>query len=195
VWQGFALLCGVGLFAGLPLLGSNLGGAVTGFAAAGLWLAVRERRRLGALRGVAAVALVTIAGTAAILVAHAISPVETHVSRFEETAGGLGGILERVADRLEVGVDLIARSPAALVPVLGLPVVLAVVLRPPAAIRASFAGRPAWRDAVLVTILSGIVAYVVNDSGPAAAGLAFGLGLGGMLGVSLLVSARKMGAS
>jgi hypothetical protein len=195
VWQGFALLCGVGLFAGLPLLGSNLGGAVTGFAAAGLWLAVRERRRLGVLRGVAAVALVTIAGTAAILVAHAISPVETHVSRFEETAGGLGGILERVADRLEVGVDLIARSPAALVPVLGLPVALAVVLRPPAAIRASFAGRPAWRDAVLVTILSGIVAYVVNDSGPAAAGLAFGLGLGGMLGVSLLVSAGKMGAS
>lgn len=193
-WQGFALLCALGLFAGLPLVGTNLGGAVTAFAAAGLWLAVRERGRLGVLRGLAAFAGVTVVGTAAILLAHAVSPVETHVSRFEETAGGLGAVLERFADRLEVGVDLIARNPAALVPVLGLPIVLLVVLRPPAAIRASFEGRPAFRDATVVTILAGIVAYVSNDSGPAAAGLAFGLGLGGVLGVSLLARPGKMGA-
>jgi hypothetical protein len=37
------------------------------------------------------------------------------------------------------------------------------------------------------------VAYLVNDTGPAAAGLAFGLGLGGMLGVSLLAEHGKMG--
>jgi hypothetical protein len=35
---------------------------------------------------------------------------------------------------------------------------------------------------------------VVNDSGPAAAGFAFGLGLGGLLGVSLLSEAGKMEA-
>jgi hypothetical protein len=32
----------------------------------------------------------------------------------------------------------------------------------------------------------------VNDSGPAAAGVAFGMGLGGLLGVSLLSEAGKM---
>jgi hypothetical protein len=51
---------------------------------------------------------------------------------------------------------------------------------------------PSWRDAVLVTTLAGIVGYVVNDSGPAAAGLAFGLALGGTLGVSLLAAPEKM---
>jgi hypothetical protein len=43
-----------------------------------------------------------------------------------------------------------------------------------------------------VTTLAGVVAYVVNDSGPAAAGLAFGLALGGTLGVSLLAAPEKM---
>jgi hypothetical protein len=37
------------------------------------------------------------------------------------------------------------------------------------------------------------VAYLANDSGPAAAGLAFGLGLAGMVGVSLLALPAKMG--
>jgi hypothetical protein len=40
-----------------------------------------------------------------------------------------------------------------------------------------------------------MVAYLANDSGPAAAGLAFGMGLGGMLGVSLLSPTGKMEAS
>jgi hypothetical protein len=185
---GFGLLCGVGLFAGLPSIGADFGGAVTAFAAAGLWVAVRERARLGAWAGVGLVAAVTLVGTAVILVAHAVSPVATHVSRFEENVSGIGGVLERFVDRLQVGFDLIARSPAAVIPVLGLPVLVFFVLRPPAAVRPSFEARPAWRDAVLVIALAGIVAYVVNDSGPAAAGLAFGLSLGGMLGVSLLSS-------
>lgn len=191
-FAGFALLCGVGLFSGLPLVGTNLGGAVTAFAAAGLWLAVRERERLGAWKGLAACVGVTAIGTALILAAHAISPVSTHVTRFEERAGGIAGVFEKFLDRLQVGFDLIARSPAALIPVIGLPIVLVVALRPPGPIREAFERRPAWRDAVLVTIVAGIVAYVVNDSGPAACGLAFGMGLGGMLGVSLLSPTGKM---
>jgi hypothetical protein len=95
---------------------------------------------------------------------------------------------------MRVGFDLIGANPAALVPVLGLPAALAVALRPPHSIRASFDRWPAWRDAVVVLLISGIVAYLANDSGPAAAGLAFGLGLGGMLGVSLLAEPGKMGA-
>jgi hypothetical protein len=190
---GALLLCGVGLFAGLPLAGSNLGAAVTAFAAAGTWYVVRERARLGVGRGVAVAVGVSVLGGALVLLAHAISPVATHVTEFEREVEGLGGVVERFVDRLRVGFDLIAGSPAALIPVIGLPVALFVALRPPARIRASFERWPAWRDAIVVTLVAGIVAYVANDSGPAAAGLAFGLGLGGMLGVSLLAPEGKMG--
>jgi len=190
---GFGLLVGVALFAGLPYLGANLGGGVSLFAAAGLWLAIRERRRLGLWKALALFVGVTLLGTALILAAHAISPFQTHVTRFEEQADGLGGVVERVWERLQVGFDLIAQNPFALIPVVGLPIAIAAVLRPPAALRPSLQRSPAWRDAILVTLLAGVVAYLVNDSGPAAAGLAFGLGLGGLLGVSLLSEAEKMG--
>jgi hypothetical protein len=191
--EGVALIAGIGLFAGLPYLGSNLGGAVSLFAAAGMWLAVRERERLGLWKAVGAVAAMTVIGTGAILLAHALAPTPTHVTRFEEATGGLAGVWDTFVDRLRVGFDLIARNPAAVIPILGLPIALMVVRRPPVAIGSSLERRPAWRDAVLVTLLAGIVAYLANDSGPAAAGLAFGLGLGGLLGVSLLASAGKMG--
>ena len=192
---GFALLVAVALFAGLPYLGANLGGGVSLFAAAGLWLAIRERERLRVWGGIGVFVGVTALGAAVILAAHAISPVETHVTRFEEQAGGLAGVFEKFGDRLQVGFDLIARNPLALIPVLGLPIAIAAVLRPPAPLRPSLQRSPAWRDAILVTLLAGVIAYLVNDSGPAAAGFAFGLGLGGLLGVSLLSEAGKMGES
>ncbi len=192
---GFALLLVMALVAGSPFAGANLGGAVTLFAAAGLWVAVRERERLGPWRGLGVLALTVVAGTVLILLAHRVWPVPTHITRFEENAGGPAGIWRTFVDRLGVGIDLIRRNPAALVPVLGMPVALLAVLRPPASVRATFERWPAWRDAVLVTLLTGTVAYLANDSGPAAAGLAFGLGLGGMLGVSLLAAAGKMDGS
>ena len=191
---GLAILVAAGLFAGLPYLGSNLGGGLALFAAAGLWLAVRERGRLGVWKGIGVFVAFTFGGLLVLLAAHAVSPFETHVTRFEERAGGLGGVVGTFGDRLQVGLDLIARNPFALIPVLGLPVTIAAVLWPPAALRPSFGRSPAWRDAILVTLLAGVVAYLVNDSGPAAAGFAFGLGLGGLLGVSLLSEAGKMEA-
>jgi len=39
------------------------------------------------------------------------------------------------------------------------------------------------------------VAYVANDTGPAAIGLAFGLGLGGLVYVSLVEEPKKIGTS
>ncbi|MEX2406390.1 MAG: hypothetical protein WD834_03545 [Actinomycetota bacterium] len=190
---GVALTCAVALFAGLPVVGANLGAAVTLFAASGLWLAVRERERLGVWMGTAAFVAVTVVGTAVILVSHAISPFPTHVSRFEEDVEGIAGIWDTFLERLQVGFDLIAGSPLALVPVLGIVVVLHLVLRPPPAIRDTFARWPAWRDANLVIALAGVIAYLANDSGPAAVGFAFGLALGGMLGMPLLVGSTKMG--
>jgi len=191
-WTGVGVIVLVALLASMPYLGANLGAGVTLFATAGLWLAVRERHRLGPWKGVGVVALAVAGGTAIVLLAHWVSPLPTHVTRFEETSRGLAGIRDTFVDRLGIGVDLIRRNPAALVPVLGLPLALVVALRPPAAIAATFERWPAWRDAVLVCLLAGIVAYVANDTGAAAAGLAFGLGLGGMLGVSLLAGPGKM---
>jgi hypothetical protein len=194
-WPGVGLLVVVALLAGMPYAGSNLGGGVTLFATAGMWLAVRERARLGAWKGIGAVALFTVAGTGLILLAHRLAPLPTHITRFEEAAGGLGGVWETFVDRLGVGLDLIRGNPAALVPVVGLPLALLAVLRPPASVRSTFERWPVWRDAVLVSLLAGVVAYFANDTGPAAAGLAFGLGLGGMLGVSLLAGPGKMDGS
>jgi hypothetical protein len=189
---GVALLVAVALFAGFPYLGSDFGGGLTLFAAAGLWLTVRERRRLGVWKGLGVAVGVTLLGTALILLAHAISPLETHVTEFEEGVSGLGGVVDRFWDRLQIGFDLVARNPFALVPVLGLPVAIAALLWPPAPLRPSLERSPAWRDAILVTLLAGVVAYLANDTGPAAAGFAFGMGLGGLLGVSLLLGAEKM---
>jgi hypothetical protein len=191
--KGSALTCALGLFAGLPMVGANLGGAVTLFAAAGLWLAIRERERLGIWRGVAAFVAVTVVGTGVILVSHAISPFPTHVTRFEEDVEGIGGIWDTFLERLQVGFDLIAGSPLALIPVVGIVVVLVLVLRPPPAVRETFERWPAWRDANLVIALAGVIAYLANDSGPAAVGFAFGLALAGTLGMPLLVGSSKIG--
>jgi hypothetical protein len=189
--SGFLLVIAVALFAGLPWTGANLGAAVTLFAAAGLWLALRRSGRLG-LRGLAAALAVVIAGTAVVLIAHGISPQPTHVTAFEESAGGIAGVWETFTHRLLVGWRLIERNPFALVPVVGLVAVLWVLLHPPARLAEPLRRHRAWPDALLVTLLASIVAYVANDSGAAAVGLGFGLALGGLLYVSLLERTWKM---
>jgi hypothetical protein len=192
---GFVLIVAVALFAGLPGMGANLGGAISLFAAAGLWLAKCRFGRVG-WRGAALTAVVVIAGAVVVLLAHRfLTSSPTHITRFEESPGGLSGIWRTFADRLLVGWHLIVRNPFALVPVLGLPVVLVALLRPPAPLRGSLAAHPDWRDALLVTILASIVAYVANDSGAAACGLGFALGLGGLFYVSLIEGTWKMTAT
>ncbi len=191
-WHGFALIVGVGLFAGLPYTGSNLGGAVSLFAAAGIWLAIREPDRLRPWRGIAVVAGTVVLGTAVVLVAHRLAPDATHITRFEESSGGLAGAWSTFLDRLGVGWRLIQRNPFGLIPVVGLFGCLWLALRPPTPVLEAFAAYPGWRDVVVTIVLAGIVAYVANDSGAAASGMAFALGLGGLMYVSLTVAAAKM---
>ncbi len=190
---GFALVAAVGLFAGLPFAGSNLGGAVTLFAAAGLWLVLRTRARLG-WKELAIAGGVMVAGTAVVLVAHRfLTATPTHVTRFEEAAGrNIGDVWRRFADRIAVGWRLVVRNPFAIVPVLGVPATLAAVIRPPGPVKEPLARHPAWRDAMLAVLLAGVVAILANDSWPAAVGLAFGLGLGGLVYVSLMDGAAKI---
>ena len=195
VW-GFALIVAVALFAGLPFAGANIGAAVSLFAAAGLWLSLRTRGRLG-WREAGVTAAIVVVGTGVILFAHRfLTSTPTHITRFEEATGWrLGDVWRTFTHRLSTGWHLIEQNPFALVPVIGLPATLLAVLRPPPLVRQAFHRHPAWRDALLVALLSGIVAYVANDTGPAAIGLAFGLGLGGLVYVSLVEEPKKIGTS
>jgi len=189
---GGLVLVAVALFAGLPWTGANLGGAVTLFAGAGLWFAIRRSGRLGwweAGIGLVAGGL----GLLLIVLAHRyLSTFPTHVTRFAE--GESGGIVGTVWHRLGVGVGLVAGNPFALIPVLGVPACLAVALRPPPTVRAALDREPAWRAAILTILAASVVAYVANDSGAAALGLGFGTGLAALLVVSLLRGPGMMDA-
>lgn len=192
---GFLLVVAVALFAGLPWTGANLGGSVALFAAAGLWLPLRRTGWIGP-RGLALAAVVVVGGAGVVLLAHRfLTSVPTHVTRFEESPGGLAGAWETFVDRLLVGWRLILRNPFALVPVLGLFAVLWVLFHPPARIAEVLHRHSEWSDALVVTLLASAVAYVANDSGPAAAGLGFGLALGGLLHVSLSERTWKIEAT
>jgi hypothetical protein len=181
-WTGVALIAALALFAGLPFAGANLGAAVTLAATAGLWWGFRGRRGpiATAIAGLAAGG----AGLAIVLVLNRVLPgPPTHITNFVEGQGG--GVLATVAHRLRTGLDLIARNPFAIVPVIGVPATLLAVLRPATPVRASFDLHPGWREALLTILWGGVIAYVANDTGAAALGLAFGTGLGGLLFVSL----------
>lgn len=184
-----AVLVAVALFMGLPQIGADIGGALAGFTAAGLWLGIRRRGRLD-LGALLLGPLVAIAGTALVLILHRWGP-PTHATAFAQ--GGSGGLVATALDRLEVGIDLIVRNPFAILPALGVVVLALVALRPPAILRPAADRFPRWRDAILTLALAGVVALVGNDSGPASAGLAFGLALGGLLYVSLRVAALRVG--
>jgi hypothetical protein len=181
-WAGIALIAGVALFAGLPFAGANLGAAVTLAAAAGLWWGLRDRR--GPIPTAIGCLAAGGAGLAIVLVLNRVLPgPPTHITNFVEGQGV--GVLTTVAHRLRTGLDLIARNPFAIVPVIGVPATMLAVLRPATPVRASFDLHPGWREALLTILWGGVIAYVANDTGAAALGMAFGTGLAGLLFVSL----------
>jgi hypothetical protein len=183
--HGTVLIAVVGLIAGSPWTGSNIGAAVTLFAGAGIWWGLR-----GGLvwwRTVIAAGASELAGATLVVVAHRyLTSAETHVTRFAEDSGGISGIWDKLVDRLGVGTHLIASNPFALLPVLGVFVTLIAVLRPPGPVRTTFDDMPVWRLALLAMLLGSVVAYVANDSGAAAIGEGFTTSLAGLLYVSLL---------
>jgi hypothetical protein len=181
---GTVLIAATGLFAGSPWTGSNIGAAVTLFAAAGIWWGVR-----GALawwRTVLAAVIAVAAGAVLVVIAHRfLISAPTHVTTFSEHTGGIRGTWDTFVERLGVGAHLIASNPFALLPVAGVVLMLVVVLRPPRSVRASFDEAPVWRLALLTIVMASVVGYLVNDSGAAAAGEGFTTSLAGTLYVSL----------
>jgi hypothetical protein len=191
VRSGVLLLAACALVAGSPWTGSNFGAAITLFAAAGMWLAIRRRRSWWMIAVITG--LTTAVGTAVVALMHRyLTDRPTHVTAFLEETDGVMGAIERQLDRLGVGLDLIGDNPLAVIPVVGTLVLLVVVLRPPPAIARSFEVHDAWRDAVLVILLGSVVAYLAEDTGAAAVGFAFGFALSALLGVSLAAARGKM---
>ncbi|MDP9340812.1 MAG: hypothetical protein M3Q23_01630 [Actinomycetota bacterium] len=195
-YPGFLFLLGLALFVGFPDLGANLGGALTLLVAAALWLVLRPLRpgRRLRWRDAAVAAGVVVAGMAVVLAAQVVlASTPTHGTRFVENSGsnGIGHVVATLGDRLLIGWRLLLRDPFAFVPVLGLPVTLAVLLRPPPVLRLAFDRRPEWRTALIVLVMASIVAYVVNDTGPAAVGLGWGLAVAGILYLPLWETSRS----
>jgi hypothetical protein len=196
-FAGFVILIALALFVGFPDLGANLGGALTLLAAAALWLILRPGRKLR-WRDAAVAAGVVVAGMAVVLAAQVVlASTPTHGTRFVENSGsnGIGHVLSTLGDRLTIGWRLLLRDPFAFVPVLGLPVTLAIVLRPPPVLRSAFDNRPEWRTALVVLVLASMVAYVVNDTGPAAVGLGWGLAVAGILYLPLWETGRRVASA
>ena len=170
---GTAVLVAAGLLAGWPSLGADVGGSITLFAAAGLWFAIR--RTGGRLRpsGVAIAAAVTVAGLGVVLLVSRLSGTPTHATRFVERTGSrLASAFSTVGERLGVGVRLVARDPAVLLPLIGLVVILWLAVRRPGILRRGLADRR-WRNTIGVLIAAALVSYVVNDTGSTAAAPAF----------------------
>lgn len=198
---GFVILCFTAFLAGLPDAGANLGGALTLFAGAGLWLALRiisgptpeappSMRRWVRAAAVTGVAVgVAAAGMLMVVAAHAfLADTPTHGARFAEGAagGGLSGLWRIAVGRLAVGWRLLVDVPFAAIPVMGLPVCLWVILRARGVVGETLSRHPEWRDALIVVSVGSIVALLVNDSGPAAAGLGFGMAAAGILYLPLV---------
>jgi hypothetical protein len=161
-WPGVAVLMAGAVFAGLPFLGADLGGAVTLFAVAALWYGLRVRGRLG-WREWALVGAAAIAGTAVVVAAHlALPPGATHVSRAVEGSGPVD-LLRVLLDRLVLNVRTTNAVPAAWLAVLGLPFWLVLAWRRPGRFRV-LDRDPAWRDAVIALALGGMIGYVLNDT-------------------------------
>ncbi|HXF57118.1 MAG TPA: hypothetical protein VNO34_06035 [Actinomycetota bacterium] len=210
--RGVALLIALGAFAGLPSGGANLGAAVPLFVAAGLWWRAgrwgrassrgqagrrsRPEAVLGLAREGAVVLAVVVLGTALVLAANRWLPgPPTHLGRFVGAAGrGPGAVLDRVGERLEVGLGMVAEVPFSAVPLAGLALALAAAARPRGPLaRGLAAAGPRWGRAVGVLCAASIVAFVVNDTGVAAAAPGFLYAVVGLLYPAFLDEAMAGG--
>jgi hypothetical protein len=172
---GFWVLVAGALFAGLPWTGADIGGAATMFTAAAVWWALRVRHRVRPQVVVGAVAIV-VAGVAVILLANRFGPgPPTHATRFvERTGDSWSRGWAEFRDRLSVGVRQVRDAPASIIPLLGLPIALWFAVRARGSVGAGLkASGRRWRDVVVTLCLAGMVAFVANDTGVAAAAPAF----------------------
>jgi hypothetical protein len=212
-YRGFVVLAGAGLVAGFPSLGTDIGGAVTLFVAAGLWWVLRRglsedssgigrstfRTSVAAparfrvrIRDAGLVGLLAAAGLAVVLLANRFLPgAQTHASRFvERNTDSAGSVLNTIAERLSTGFDMIADVPAAVLPLIGFVLILFLVIRRVGAVGRGMAIDDRWPAIVVVICIASLVAYVTNDTGAAAADPAFLYAMAGITYPAMLAAGR-----
>lgn len=161
---GVVLIAAAALFAALPFLGADVGGAITLAVASALWYGINRWGRLGWQSWTVAAGAAAVAVAALVLTHGLLPPGETHVSRAVTDADGVFSALEVFWRRLLLNVEETSAAPAAWLAVLGLPVWLAVAIRPPARLRPVLEANPAWRRAVIVLAVGGILGFLLNDT-------------------------------
>jgi len=150
---------------GAPTLGSDVGGVlalVPAFALLAMLVGgvrVTGRRLLAA----AAAAVLVVLGFA--LLDYARPPdLQTHLGRF---VGQLrhGGAATVVRRKLTAELDTLTTSLLTLLVPVAIAIVVAALARPPRWLRAAFAAAPTLRAGLVATVVMGVVAALVNDSG------------------------------
>jgi hypothetical protein len=119
---------------------------------------------------------VVLAGTAAVLLMNRfLARAPTHITRFVEGSGlhpaNLG---RRFADRLHLGLGQVSDVPWVAIALVGLAVLLWIGGTNAGPVgRGLGAVRGPWREALIAMTAAGLVAFVVNDTGVAAAAPVF----------------------
>lgn len=161
-WAGVALLASAGLFAGLPFLGADLGGALVLFVAAALWFALQVRGRFEWREWTLAGGALVV-GSLLIVGAHLVFPPTTHITNAVEQASGLGGLAREFLSRLANNVRITSAVPVLWLTVVGLPAWMLVAIRRPGVFGWLDQDR-AWRNAVVVLAAGGMIGFVLNDT-------------------------------
>jgi len=191
-FPGFVVLFGAGLFFGFPRLGANIGGAVALFAAAGMWWVARERRRVRLPEVLIAGAVVALGAAIVLAVNRYLPGTPTHLTHFvERSSRSLGSALTHLRYRLGVGARQIAHYPPGILPLIGLPAVMIVVLRArEGPVGGALDLQPWWREMLVTLILASVIAYLASDTGTAAAAPAFLYAMTGIAYPAFLSASR-----
>jgi hypothetical protein len=109
-----------------------------------------------------------------------------------ETRTSIGDVVRVFFDRMQTSLRMLTDVPAGAIPVLGLPVVLWLVSTRPGGIgRGLDAAGDGWRHALVVLTVAGMVAFLVEDTGVAAAGPVFLYAMAGLAYPTFLASERE----
>lgn len=150
---------------GAPALGSDVGGVLALVPAFALLAMMLAGVRVTARRLLAAAAAAVLVVVAFGLLDYARpAGLQTHLGRFvgQLVHGGAGTVVRR---KVAAEADTLTTSLLTLLVPVAVAIVVAALVRPPGWLRCAFSQAPALRAGLVATLVMGVVAALVNDSG------------------------------